>query len=98
MILKGKEINRRSLIHELQEGTCRIYFRKVTNGRFRSLYCTLDPLKIVPKNSTIGITNQIRNYDLLPVFDLVSNSWKSFYISNVMGVYTEMERDPIKRL
>lgn len=98
MILKGSDITRRTLIHELQEGTCQIYFRKVTNGRYRSLYCTLDPLKIVPKNSTIGITKQVKNYDLLPVFDLITNSWKSLYISNVMGVYTEMERDPIKKL
>lgn len=92
-MLKGKEINRQVLLEHLSQGFCKIQFRKATNGRFRSVYGTLN-LKNIPAKYTKSVKKTMQEADdpnLLPVFDMVSGDWKSFYISNVLYVTTEEE-------
>jgi hypothetical protein len=92
-MLRGKEINRKMLIDLLTEGFCKIQFRKATNGRFRSVFGTLDRNKI-PAKYTDSIKKTLNGGDdpnLLPVYDMVSGDWKSFYISNVLFLRTEEE-------
>ena len=92
-MLKGKEINRKALLEYLSQGFCKIQFRKATNGRFRSVFGTLNR-KNVPAKYTKSVEKTIKGTDdpdLLPVFDMVAGDWKSFYISNVMYLTTEEE-------
>lgn len=92
-MLRGKEINRKTLLEHLSQGFCKIQFRKATNGRFRSVFGTLN-LKNIPAKYTKSVKETFSgegNTDLLPVFDMVSGDWKSFYISNVLYVTTEEE-------
>jgi hypothetical protein len=93
LMLKGKEITRKALIDQLSKGFCKIQFRKATNGRFRSVFGTLN-MKNVPAKHMQGVEKTISGGDdpnLLPVFDMVAGDWKSFYISNVLYVTTEDE-------
>jgi len=90
-MLRGNQVNRNTLIEHLSNGTCKIQFRKATDGRFRSLYCTLNSKKI-PGKHLRGVAKTLQGGDdpnLMPVFDMVSGKWKSFYINNVMYMYTE---------
>jgi len=90
-MIKGEDINRKNLVEHLSKGFCKVQFRKQTTGRFRSLTCTLDP-KQIPTKYAKALTESLSggpNPDLLPVFDVVSRSWKSFYIPNVLYFYTE---------
>ena len=92
-MLKGKEINRKALLEYLSQGFCKIQFRKATNGRFRSVFGTLN-MKNIPAKYTKSVEKTIKGTDdpdLLPVFDMVAGDWKSFYISNVLYVTTEEE-------
>jgi hypothetical protein len=90
-MLTGKEITREVILSYLSQGVCRVYFRKATNGRFRSLYCTLSPATL-PKeyekylNEIFSFQNRI--LDLIPVYDIIDKEWKSFYIQNVLHFYT----------
>lgn len=92
-MLKASQIDRNSLVSELNKGFCKVQFRKVTNGQYRTLICTLDHTKIPAKytKSAAKAMAGSDDPDLLPVFDLVSKTWKSFYISNVLYMYTEEE-------
>jgi hypothetical protein len=92
-MLKGSEINRENLLSLLSEGFCKIQFRKATNGRFRSLICTLDQ-KSIPAKHAKSVAETIKGGDdpsLMPVFDVISKDWKSFYIPNILYLYTEDE-------
>ena len=92
-MIKGREITRNTLIEHLTKGFCKVQFRKQTNGQFRSLVCTLDT-KQMPSKFAKSVAQTISGGDnpsLLPVFDVVSRDWKSFYIPNVQYFYTEDE-------
>jgi hypothetical protein len=90
-MIKGSQINRQTLLEQLSKGFCKVQFRKVSSGQYRSLVCTLDHTKIPAKHkkSIVNTLNGGDDPDLLPVFDMVSRGWKSFYISNVLYMYTE---------
>lgn len=92
-MIKGSDISRESLLNELSKGFCKVQFRKVSSGQYRSLVCTLDHTKIPAKHkkSIVKTLAGGDDPDLLPVFDMVSRDWKSFYISNVMYMYTEQD-------
>jgi hypothetical protein len=92
-MIHGEKINRESLVEHLTKGFCKVQFRKQTNGRFRSLVCTLDT-KQIPAKYYDGVAKSIGGEgdpNLLPVFDVVSRDWKSFYIPNVLYFHTEDE-------
>lgn len=90
-MIKGEDITRESLIEHLTKGFCKVQFRKQTDGKFRSLVCTLDS-KQIPAKFAKGVVSSIEGKDdptKLSVFDLVSRDWRSFYIPNIMYYYTE---------
>ena len=92
-MIKGNEITRDSLIEHLSRGFCKVQFRKQTDGRFRSMVCTLNPREI-PGKYAKGIAKSIgesENPSILPVFDVVARDWRSFHIPNVLYFYTEDE-------
>lgn len=92
-MIKGNDITRQALVDHLTKGFCKVQFRKQSTGRFRSLVCTLNPNQI-PAKYAKGAVKSVsggENPDLLPVFDMVSRDWKSFYIKNVLYFQTEDE-------
>lgn len=85
-------INRNNLIGELQKGICKVVFRKVTNGAFRSIYCTLNN-KILPGSQFKSLKTALSssNNELLSIYDIKEKSWKSFYIPTVRYFYTTLD-------
>lgn len=92
-MITGKNLNREMMMDLLQQGFCRIHFRKSTNGRFRSIFGTLDVKKVPGKytQSVLKTFKKAEDPNLIPCFDIISGQWKSFYISNVLNVKTEDE-------
>jgi hypothetical protein len=93
-MLNQSQLNRDTLLKFLSEGICKVYFRKVTNGRYRSIYCSLNPnlMKSKHRNSLSEIFSPLVNdVDLVPVYDIIEKSWKSFRISTVLYFYTPEE-------
>lgn len=93
-MLKQRDIDREVLLKLLTQGICKVYFTKITNGQFRSLYCTLVP-SVMPSILRKGIKGifdpSTPNVDLLPVYDVVDHSWKSFRVSYVIFFYSAAE-------
>jgi hypothetical protein len=94
MIPKEK-INRQNLIEYLSKGICKVVFRKVTNGQFRSMYCTLnektltkDARRYLPR---IFKPSQEDDIDIVPVFDIIKNDWRSFRLRSVEYFYDTKE-------
>jgi hypothetical protein len=89
-MLVGGEINREDILKYLSQGICKVYFRKISNGRFRSLYCTLSPL-VLPKKYQ-SYLSEIFSYntrlDIVPVYDILDKEWKSFYLESIINFYT----------
>ena len=60
-----------------------IVFTKV-NGEQRNMRCTLDPDKLPVGRSPMEATNRKVNEDVLPVWDVEKNDWRSFRIDSVL--------------
>jgi len=92
MVLR-RNASRTILIEELSKGICKVFFRKVTNGRFRSIIGTLKPSLIPGKyqNTIMEINKAQDDPNLLPFFDIKERKWKSFYINNILSFHTEEE-------
>jgi hypothetical protein len=93
-MLDKSQLTRDIILKNLSIGVCKVYFRKVTNGRYRSLYCSLNPnlLKSTSRKYLEQIFSpMIPDVDLLPVYDIIDKSWKSFRISTVLYFYTTEE-------
>jgi|LauGreDrversion4_2_1035121.scaffolds.fasta_scaffold793279_1 hypothetical protein len=92
MVLK-RNASRTILIEELSKGICKVFFRKMTNGRFRSIFGTLKPSLIPGKyqNTIIEVHKAQDDPNLLPFFDIKEGKWKSFYINNILSFHTEEE-------
>lgn len=92
MVLR-RNAPRQILIEELSKGICKVVFRKVTNGRYRSIFATLKPTLIPGRyqNTIMEIHKAQEDPLLLPIYDIKEQAWKSFYISNLESFYTEEE-------
>lgn len=88
-------INRNIIIESLLKGTCKVVFRKVTDGRFRAMYCTLKEEKLPNDTSKyirrIKSPSQEDDIDLLPVYDIIKRDWRSFRIQNIEYFYDTKE-------
>lgn len=62
----------------LRENKCSITFEKV-NGETRKMLCTLDSSLIPKEDIEAGEKRtKVENLEVLPVYDLESNGWRSF--------------------
>lgn len=90
-MLRSDQIDREILLGHLSRGICKVFFRKVTNGRYRTIYCSLNektlPRKIKKSLPQIFSFNS-RTLELIPIYDIIEGEWKSFYIPNVLYFYT----------
>lgn len=73
-------MNRNELIHSLKGGNVQVTFKKI-DGDMRKMICTLQE-DVIPK--TTGKKKE--NKDVLAVWDLGKNAWRSFRIDSVKGV------------
>lgn len=85
--LRDKE----TIIRELSSGICKIVFKKKTNGRFRSVYGTLNKNKIPGRyqDTLKNIFENYKEFQIIPVYDIREQAWKSFYIDNLKYFMTE---------
>ena len=73
-------MNRNELVHNLQGGLVEVTFEKV-NGDIRKMLCTLQE-GVIPK--TTGKKKE--NKDVLAVWDLGKNAWRSFRLDSINKV------------
>ena len=90
-----RKINRQIVVSSLLKGTCKVVFRKVTNGQFRAMFCTLKEEKL-PNNTArylgrIASPSQEDDLDLVPVYDIIKRDWRSFRIQNIEYFYDTNE-------
>lgn len=74
-------MNKESMINLLRENKISVSFTKV-DGTPRDMLCTLDE-SILPKIENKTDDSRQRNQDLISVWDLEANGWRSFRISSV---------------
>ena len=74
-------MNRETLIKNLQQNAMRITFTKV-NGDERIMDCTLQE-HMIPETSG---SNRKENEEVLPVFDINKAEWRSFRVDSVTKV------------
>lgn len=79
----GSDLVRSWLLEELHAGPLLVTFTK-QNGEKREMYCTLDK-SFLPKTEKTVSTRTL-NFDVLRVFDLEKDAWRSFHIEFVINV------------
>lgn len=72
------DFDREEVKNLLRENKCSVTFEKV-NGDIRKMLCTLDST-LIPKEEveTGEKRTKLENQDVLPVYDLEVNGWRSF--------------------
>lgn len=86
LIKKIEDPDKSWILEQLEKNICLVLFRKKTSGIFRSLKCTRN-LDKFPKKFKIKYKEFIENphgYDnIVPVWELSTREWKSFYYSSI---------------
>lgn len=75
-------MNRSDLVHKLQAKPQVVTFRKVSTGEIRKMLCTLEQSKLP---ALMG-SNHRKNMDVLPVWDIEAEGWRSFRLDTVIEV------------
>lgn len=83
--------NLRALLKsKLQEKIMKIRFEKA-DGSVREMLCTLLPECLPewakPQSDSLKESQAMKNMDVLPVFDLEKDAWRSFRIDSVISYY-----------
>jgi hypothetical protein len=87
--MKDKISNGYSLKEELKNGVVTVTFEKV-NGEERTMKATLLSEYLPQEKKTIGETKPRKSNDeVLNVWDVEANDWRSFRIDNVKKFLTE---------
>jgi hypothetical protein len=76
----------------LRSGVCRVVFTKV-NGEARDMRCTLVrdmiPVDQTPKTVEAEAESGQPTLDVVRVYDLIANGWRSFKVANVTNFTAE---------
>lgn len=64
---------------------CEVTFTKVSDGSTRVMRCTLNAGLLEKNGIEGGTTARKPNPNILSVFDIDENDWRSFRIANVTG-------------
>lgn len=75
---------RSSLYELLTNGKLKVTFNKI-NGEERTMLCTLSE-QYLPKQEVIESKRRV-NPDVMSVWDLEKNEWRSFRLDKVIGYY-----------
>lgn len=74
-----------SLLETLLQEVAVVTFRKRTTGEIRTMPCTKN-LNLVPEDMLPKGNDKQRNPDIIKVFSLDRNSWRSFYKQDVIDI------------
>lgn len=74
-------MNREELVTKLREGVVSVTFRKV-NGEVRVMRCTLKEDVLPPLKGS----NHKRSPEVLPVWDVEKEAWRSFRLDSIIEV------------
>lgn len=78
------------LLSVLREGEVTVKFTK-KDGSERSLLCTLNENKIPTEKLPKGAVKQ-QNDEVVPVFDIENQGWRSFRWDSITGLYFSMNK------
>jgi hypothetical protein len=73
------------LRHDLLQGAVRVTFTKL-DGTKRTMYCTLKEDLIPESHRPLGLGDVDEEADLIKVFDVQKDGWRSFHASHVLDV------------
>jgi len=84
-------MNRDEMLTNLRSGVCQVVFTKV-NGETRNMRCTL-VRDMIPENQ-LPVSDELSekvqpSTDVVRVFDLTADGWRSFKIDNVTSFEVE---------
>lgn len=93
-----EELNVPDLLKHLEEDLVYVFFRKVTNGQFRSIYPFTRNPKYIPfsefrRLDDLAVMEEQENFDynirenrgyLVKAYSLLDRGWRSFYTQNLM--------------
>lgn len=74
-------MTREALVTVLRNNIAIVTFQKV-NGDIREMQCTLKPSVIPPLKGS----NHARNLNVVPVWDLEKDAWRSFRLDSVQSL------------
>lgn len=77
-------IDRDWLLSLLREGDVKVTFTK-TDGTQREMLCTLKEGVVVPHEKKTDRVKKV-NEDVIPVWDIENEGWRSFKLSAVTGI------------
>jgi hypothetical protein len=83
-------MNRNEMLTHLLSGVCQVVFTKI-NGETRNMRCTL-VRDMIPTDQTPTSSleeNVQPSQDIIRVFDLTANGWRSFKVDNVTSFEIE---------
>lgn len=72
-------IDRETIVESLRQGPCRVSFTK-KDGSARVMVCTLEESSLPP---IAGTSTRAFNPDVVSVFDLEAQGWRSFRLDSV---------------
>ena len=76
-------LDKDEIMLNLREGKCIVTFEKI-NGELRKMLCTLNSTLIPMEETEVGEKRtKVANPDVVPVYDLESNGWRSFRWNSV---------------
>ena len=76
------QFTREQLVEQLHRGVCHITFTKV-DGEQRHMTCTLSSSIAAMPQELKEQSNRAKNPDVIAVWDLDVNSWRSFRVESV---------------
>jgi|TARA_R100000008_G_scaffold81072_1_gene63995 hypothetical protein len=78
---------REEAIQRLSANVCQVTFRKKTNGNLREMQCTLDPQHMpIDSFRSLGRLDRYEiQSDIVPVWDMGKNAWRSFDIRTIVN-------------
>ena len=88
-IIFNDEKSKSWLITLLKERPATIIFKK-SDGTERKLICTLQE-NVIPKTDSEKSKKKVLNPEVLPVFDLENNGWRSFRWDSVKSINFSLE-------
>ena len=73
------------VVAELTQAVCRVTFEKA-DGSLRTMIGTLDPSRLPPAKSVRNLEKPQPNPDVVRVWDLEIQQWRSFRVSRLTGL------------
>jgi len=94
-VFDKKDINRSFLLDILSKyPSVKVVFKKVDSS-VRTIHCTLmnSELSESHKKALTKVFTQTENPNILPVWDVIEQKWKSFRIENVLFVEDPQQKE-----